>query len=67
MPSANMVASSILMGKKVCLWFVNDDNDAAVWTIKTMMVDDINHKLIKDTIKNSHYSKKPTSALPLQI
>ena len=37
--------------------FVKDDNDAAVWTIKNDdVVDDINHKLIKETILNSDYS-----------
>ena len=56
---SNMMASSILMVKRSVSAFVNDDNDAAVWTIKNDdVVDDINHKLIKDTIKNSHYSEE---------
>ncbi|MBP7358274.1 MAG: hypothetical protein KA955_02945 [Prevotella sp.] len=56
---SSMMASSILMVKKSVSAFLNDDNDAAVWTIKNDdFVDDINHKLIKDTIKKSQYSEE---------
>lgn len=54
---SNMMASSIMMVKKSISSFVDDDNNAAVWTIRNdSVVDEINHKLIKDTIRKSHYS-----------
>ena len=54
---SSMMKSSIAMVQKSVDAFVKDDNDAAVWTIKNDdVVDDINHKLIKDTILNSDYS-----------
>jgi phosphate transport system protein len=54
---SNMMTSSIMMVKKSISSFVDDDNTAAVWTIKNdSVVDEINHKLIKDTIRKSHYS-----------
>jgi phosphate transport system protein len=54
---SNMMTSSIMMVKKSISSFVDDDNNAAVWTIKNdSVVDEINHKLIKDTIRKSHYS-----------
>lgn len=54
---SNMMASSIMMVKKSIAAFMNDDNEAAIWTINNDdVVDDINHKLIKDTIQKSQYS-----------
>lgn len=54
---SNMMTSSIMMVKKSISSFVDDDNNAAVWTIRNdSVVDEINHKLIKDTIRKSHYS-----------
>lgn len=54
---SNMMANSIMMVKKSIDAFVNDDNEAAIWTIKNDdVVDEINHKLIKDTISKSDYS-----------
>ena len=53
---SNMMASSIMMVKKSIAAFMNDDNEAAIWTINNDdVVDDINHKLIKDTIRKSQY------------
>ena len=54
---SNMMTSSIMMVKKSVSAFMNDDNEAAIWTIKNDdVVDEINHKLIKDTIQKSQYS-----------
>jgi phosphate transport system protein len=53
---SSMMASSIMMVKRSISSFVDDDNNAAIWTIKNDdVVDEINHKLIQDTIQKSHY------------
>lgn len=54
---SNMMASSIMMVKKSIDSFLKDDNDLAIWTIKNDdVIDEINHKVIKETILNSKYS-----------
>lgn len=53
---ASMMSASIEMVRKSVSAFSDDNNEAALWTIKNDdIVDDINHKLIKDTIQQRNY------------
>lgn len=56
---SNMVKSSIIMVKKSISSFITNDDDAAIWTIKyDDIIDEINNKLIKETIAKSKFSEK---------
>jgi len=55
----SMVMSSNIMVRKAVSSFINNDNESAIWTIKNDdVIDEINHKLIKDTIMKNKYSEK---------
>jgi phosphate transport system protein len=61
---SNMMMSSIIMVEKSIESFVNNDNEAAIWTIKNDdVIDEINHKLIKETINKSKFSEKTQQLL----
>lgn len=50
----NMVTSSSSMVQKALLSFINEDRDAAIWTIKNdEVVDEMNKKLMKKGIKRA--------------
>ncbi len=50
----SMVASSSNMVQKALLSFINEDRDAAIWTIKNdEVIDEMNKKLMKKGIKKS--------------
>ena len=54
-----MLLSGISMVEKSLLSFINNDNDYAVWTIKNdEIVDDMNRKLLKNSISRSKASDK---------
>jgi len=54
-----MLLSGISMVEKSLLSFINNDNDYAVWTIKNdEIVDDMNRKLLKNSISRSRVSDK---------
>lgn len=56
---SNMMMSSTIMVKKSIDSFINNDNEAAVWTIKNDdVVDEMNHKLIRDTVNKSKFPEK---------
>ncbi len=61
---SNMMMSSIIMVKKSVESFINSDNEAAIWTIKNDdVVDEINHKLIKETVTKSKFPEKTQQLL----
>jgi phosphate transport system protein len=59
-----MLLSGISMVEKSLLSFINNDNEYAVWTIKNdEIVDDMNRKLLKNSISKSKVSDKTKEML----
>lgn len=59
-----MLVSSISMVEKSLLSFINNDNEYAIWTIKNdEIVDDMNHKLLKNSISKAKVSEKTREML----
>jgi phosphate transport system protein len=59
-----MLLSGISMVEKSLLSFINNDNDYAVWTIKNdEIVDDMNRKLLKNSISRSKVGSKTKEML----
>jgi phosphate transport system protein len=59
-----MLLSGISMVEKSLLSFINNDNEYAVWTIKNdEIVDDMNRKLLKNSISRSRVSDKTKEML----
>jgi phosphate transport system protein len=59
-----MLVSGISMVEKSLLSFINNDNEYAVWTIKNdEIVDDMNHKLLKNSISKASVSEKTREML----
>jgi phosphate transport system protein len=59
-----MLLSGILMVEKSLLSFINNDNEYAIWTIKNdETVDDMNRKLLKNSISKSNVSDKTKEML----
>jgi phosphate transport system protein len=60
----NMFQSGRVMVEKSLLSFVNNDQDYAIWTIKNdSVVDEMNNKLIANSIAKSHIDKKTKEML----
>lgn len=61
---SNMLISSVNMVRKSILSFINDDKEYAIWTIKNdAVIDELNHKLIKKTVKKSKLPKETQDML----
>jgi phosphate transport system protein len=59
-----MLVSGISMVEKSLLSFVNDDNEYAIWTIKNdEVVDEMNHKLLINSISKAKISEKTREML----
>jgi len=59
-----MLLSGISMVEKSLLSFINNDNEYAIWTIKNdEVVDDMNRKLLKNSISKSKVSDKTKEML----
>jgi phosphate transport system protein len=59
-----MLVSGISMVEKSLLSFINNDNEYAIWTIKNdEIVDDMNHKLLKNSISKADVSDKTREML----
>jgi phosphate transport system protein len=59
-----MLLSGISMVEKSLLSFVNSDNEYAVWTIKNdEIVDDMNHKLLTNSISKANVNDKTKEML----
>jgi phosphate transport system protein len=59
-----MLLSGISMVEKSLLSFINNDNEYAIWTIKNdEIVDEMNHKLLINSIGKSKVSKKTREML----
>jgi phosphate transport system protein len=59
-----MLASGISMVEKSLLSFINNDNEYAIWTIKNdVVVDEMNHKLLKNSISKAKISEKTREML----
>jgi phosphate transport system protein len=59
-----MLVSGMTMVEKSLLSFINNDNEYAVWTIKNdEVVDEMNHKLLINSINKSKVSKKTKEML----
>jgi len=59
-----MLLSGISMVEKSLLSFINNDNEYAVWTIKNdEIVDDMNHKLLTNSISKSNVNEKTKEML----
>jgi phosphate transport system protein len=59
-----MLVSSISMVEKSLLSFINNDNDYAIWTIKNdTVVDEMNHKLLTNSIAKAKVSDKTKEML----
>lgn len=59
-----MLVSGISMVEKSLLSFINNDNEYAVWTIKNdEIVDDMNHKLLKNSISKANVNEKTREML----
>lgn len=59
-----MLVSGITMVEKSLLSFINNDNEYAVWTIKNdEIVDEMNHKLLINSISKAKVSKKTREML----
>jgi phosphate transport system protein len=59
-----MLVSGITMVEKSLLSFINNDNEYAVWTIKNdEIVDEMNHKLLINSISKSKINKKTREML----
>jgi phosphate transport system protein len=60
----NMLLTGIGMVEKSLLSFINNDTEYAVWTIKNdEIVDDMNRKLLMNSIKNAKVSEKTREML----
>ena len=60
----NMLLTGISMVEKSLLSFINSDAEYAVWTIKNdEIVDDMNRKLLLNSIKNARISEKTREML----
>jgi phosphate transport system protein len=60
----NMLLTGISMVEKSLLSFINNDSEYAVWTIKNdEIVDDMNRKLLLNSIKNVKVSEKTREML----
>lgn len=60
----NMLQSSITMVTKSILSFTNKDRDFAIWTLKNdAVVDEMNHKLLKRSVKQSSLNKETQQLL----
>ncbi|GET29678.1 phosphate signaling complex protein PhoU [Prolixibacter sp. SD074] len=61
---SNMLISSVNMVRKSILSFINNDREYAIWTIKNdSVIDELNHKLIKKTVKKSKLPKETQDML----
>ena len=61
---SNMLISSVNMVRKSILSFINSDKEYAIWTIKNdSVIDELNHKLIKKTVKKSKLPKETQDML----
>jgi phosphate transport system protein len=59
-----MLASGITMVEKSLLSFINNDNEYAIWTIKNdEVVDEMNHKLLKNSISKAKISERTREML----
>ena len=59
-----MLVSGISMVEKSLLSFINNDNEYAVWTIKNdEVVDEMNHKLLINSISKANVSEKTREML----
>jgi len=59
-----MLVSGMTMVEKALLSFINSDNEYAVWTIKNdEIVDEMNHKLLTNSISKSNVSEKTKEML----
>jgi phosphate transport system protein len=60
----NMLLSGKMMVEKSLLSFVNSDTDYAIWTIKNdSVVDEMNKKLLINSISNARINKKTREML----
>lgn len=61
---SNMLTSSVIMVRKALLSYLNNDMEAANWTINNdAVVDEMNHRLIKEAISNSDLPKETRKVL----
>jgi phosphate transport system protein len=59
-----MLVSGMTMVEKALLSFINSDNEYAVWTIKNdEIVDEMNHKLLTNSISKANVSEKTKEML----
>lgn len=59
-----MLVSGITMVEKSLLSFINNDNEYAIWTIKNdEVIDDMNHKLLKNSISKAKVREKTREML----
>ena len=59
-----MLVSGVSMVEKSLLSFINNDNDYAIWTIKNdEVVDEMNHKLLINSISKAKVSEKTKEML----
>lgn len=60
----NMLAAGIVMVEKSLLSFTNSDPDFAIWTIKNdSVIDEMNHKLLKNHINKTDMDEKTRAML----
>jgi len=60
----NMLAAGIVMVEKSLLSFTNSDPDFAIWTIKNdSVIDEMNHKLLKNHINKTDMDEKTRTML----
>jgi len=60
----NMFMASVSMVRKSILSFVANDKEEAIWTIKNdVVIDEMNHKLIKKAITKSKFSEETQQLL----
>ena len=61
---SGMLLSGISMVEKSLLSFINNDNEYAIWTIKNdEIVDDMNHKLLINSISKANVNEKTREML----
>jgi phosphate transport system protein len=59
-----MLVTGISMVEKSLLSFINNDNEYAIWTIKNdVVIDEMNHKLLKNSISKATVSEKTREML----
>jgi phosphate transport system protein len=59
-----MLVSGMTMVEKALLSFINSDNEYAIWTIKNdEIVDEMNHKLLTNSISKANVSEKTKEML----